>query len=378
MAPIFSGPLAGLRVVEFASLGPGPYCGMVLADLGADVIRIDRPGGSPSAQFISEPRADLMARGRRSIALDLKLAADAAIAHELLARADVLIEGLRPGVMERLGFGPAECLSANPGLVYGRVTGWGQVGPLASTAGHDINFVALSGVLHAIGAHGGPPVVPLNLLGDFAGGGLLLAFGVLAGLYERGQSGRGQVVDTAMVDGAAALSTFAHGLMAVGQWRDQRGSNLLDGSAPFYGCYECADGKHLAIGPLEPAFYREFLKRMDLETPEDWPQQDVSRWPALREQLAARFRSRTRDEWSKVFADSDACVTPVLSLSEAAEHPHNVARASFGVCDGIVQPAPAPRFSRTPGTLKPPPEKVDQHRQAILKDWGISLEKSGT
>lgn len=378
MPPPGKGPLAGLRAVEFAGLGPGPFCGMLLADLGADVVRIDPPGGSPAGRFIPEPRADLMARGRRLLALDLKQPADAALAHALLQRADVLVEGFRPGVMERLGFGPEACLQENPRLVYGRVTGWGQAGPLSGSAGHDIDYLALSGVLHAIGSRDGPPLPPLNLIGDFAGGGMLLAIGILAALQERGHSGRGQVVDAAMVDGAALLATFAHGLMAIGHWQDRRGVNLLDGGAPFYGCYACADGRHVAIGPLEPGFYRQLLAGLGLGTPEEWPQHDRDRWPALREKLAETFRTRTRDEWCRLFEGTDACVAPVLSLAEAPAHPHNRARGTFAEADGIIQPAPAPRFSRTPVALRETPQAGQDDRNAIITDWCISLDESGT
>ena len=366
------GPLSGLRVLEFAGLGAGPFCGMMLADMGADVVRIDRPGPDLKSQLIPEARADLMSRGRRSIVVDLKSPDGVALALELVAKADALIEGLRPGVMERLGLGPDDCHSRNPRLIYGRVTGWGRTGPLAQTAGHDINYVALSGVLHAIGEGGGPPIVPLNLAGDFAGGGLMLAFGILAALYERERSGKGQVVDTAMVDGAALLATFAHGLMAVGRWQDERGANLLDGGAHFYGCYECSDGQHIAIGPLEPEFYAQFLERAGLE-PKDWPQYEPARWPELRQRLVEVIRTRSQAEWCQIFEGSDACVAPVLSLTEATHHPHNTARDTFTEQDGIIQPTPAPRFSRSTTKLRSPPLRNGGEREEILREWGVEV-----
>ena len=364
------GPLSGLRVLEFAGLGAAPFCGMMLADMGADIVRIDRPGKDLKSLLIPEAHADLMSRGRRSIVMDLKSADCVALALKLVAKADALIEGLRPGVMERIGLGPDICLSRNPRLIYGRVTGWGRTGPLAHTAGHDINYVALSGVLHMIGERGGPPITPLNLVGDFAGGGLMLAFGILAALYERERSGQGQVVDAAMVDGAALLATFAHGLMAVGCWQDERGTNLLDGGAHFYGCYECSDGKYIAIGPLEPEFYAQFLERAGLRS-EDWPQYEPARWPELRERLAKVMRTRSQADWCGIFEGSDACVTPVLGLIEATRHPHNIARGSFVGQDGIVQPAPTPTFSRSATRLRSPPPRNSDDREAILCEWGI-------
>jgi len=364
-----SGPLSGLRVLELAGLGAGPFCGMMLADMGADVVRIDRPGHDFKSQLIPDPRADLMSRGRRSIVIDLKSAAGVALALDLIAKADALIEGLRPGVMERIGLGPENCLSRNPRLVYGRVTGWGRTGPLAQSAGHDINYVSLSGVLHMIGERGGPPIPPLNIAGDFAGGGMMLAFGILAALYERERSGQGQVVDAAMVDGAALLATFAHGLLAVGRWQDDRGTNLLDGGAHFYRCYECSDGRYISVGALEPEFYAQFLERAGLE-PKDWPQYDPARWPELCRRLAEVMRMRSQTEWCRIFEGSDACVAPVVSLTEAPRHPHNAAREAFVEQNGIVQPAPTPTFSRSVTSLRSPPLRNDADRQAILREWG--------
>jgi alpha-methylacyl-CoA racemase len=366
------GPLSGLRVLEFSALGAAPFCAMMLADMGADVVRIDRPEPDFKSRLMPEPRADLMSRGRRSIVIDLKSAAGVALALELAARADALIEGLRPGVMERIGLGPGDCLSRNARLVYGRVTGWGRTGPLAQSAGHDINYLALSGVLHMIGERNGPPIPPFNLAGDFAGGGMMLAFGILAALYERERSGQGQVVDAAMVDGAALLSTFAHGLMAVGRWQDARGSNLLDGGAHFYRCYECSDGRYVSVGPLEPEFYTRFLERAGLE-PKDWPQYEPARWPELCDRLAGVMRTRSQAEWCRTFEGSDACVAPVLGLAEATRHPHNLARRTFAAQDGITQPAPSPGFSRTATALRSPPLRNDAGREAILRDWGIDL-----
>ena len=368
------GPLSGLRVLEFAALGAAPYSGMILADMGADVVRIDRPGPDLKSQLIPDPRADLMSRDRRSIVIDLKTTAGVALALDLVAKADALIEGLRPGVMERIGLGPEECLSRNPHLVYGRVTGWGRTGPLAESAGHDINFVALSGVLHMIGERGGPPIPPLNVAGDFAGGGMMLAFGILAALYERERSGQGQVVDAAMVDGAALLATFAHGLTAVGRWQDERGTNLLDGGAHFYRCYECSDGRYISVGPLEPEYYAQFLQRAGLEA-EDWPQYDPARWPELARRLAEVMRTRSQAEWCRIFADSDACVAPVLSLSEATLHPHNVARGIFTKQDGIMQPIPTPAFSRSVTRLRSPPLRNDADRHTVVQDWCVDTAR---
>jgi alpha-methylacyl-CoA racemase len=365
------GPLQGFRVVELAGIGPGPFCAMLLADLGAEVLAVERPASGPPGWPV------LFARGRRRVAVDLKHPEGPGLVLDLVAAADALVEGFRPGVAERLGIGPDECLARNPRLVYGRVTGWGQEGPLARAAGHDIDYIALAGALHPVGPADGPPVPPLNLVGDFGGGGMLLALGVVAALLEAGRSGRGQVVDAAMVDGAALLTTQVHELLAAGLWSDRRGANLLDGAAPFYAVYETADGRHLAVGALEPRFYAELLERVGLGG-EDLPAQlDRDGWPVLRERLAAQFRTRTRDEWCRLLEGSDACVAPVLSLVEAPTHPHNQARGTFVDVGGVVQPAPAPRFSRTPCAHPHPPAGPGEDPGQALAAWGLSPDEVG-
>ena len=358
-----SGPLRGLRVLELAGLGPGPFCAMLLADLGADVVRVDRPGGGVTPVNHDN---DLLNRGKRSIALDLKR--DLGTALRLADRADVLIEGFRPGVAERLGIGPEVCLSRHPQLVYGRMTGWGQTGPRAHTAGHDITYIALTGALHAIGTAGGPPQIPLNLVGDFGGGALYLATGILAALWEARSSGVGQVVDAAIVDGAAHLMTMQWSLLAGGAWQDERGVNLLDSGAPFYRVYETADRRHIAVGPLEPRFFAEFMTRLGLGDEAD-DYFDRARWPRLAELIAAAFATRTQREWADLFADSDGCVAPVLSMREAAADPHLRARGTFTEHGGVTQPAPAPRFSRTEATLSRPPAAPGAHTEEVLADW---------
>lgn len=361
------GPLRGVRVVELASIGPGPHAAMTLADLGADVIRVERPGGTLSAVARDK---DVLTRGRPSVAMDLKDPRAASVVLDLVATADVLIEGMRPGVAERLGVGPAECLARNPRLVYGRMTGWGQEGPLAPHAGHDIDYIAVSGSLHGLGRAGGPPQFPQNLLGDFAGGSAYLVIGVLAALLEARASGHGQVVDAAIVDGTAHLNAMLAGLIAGGAWREERGTNLLDSGAPFYDVYETADGQHMAVGAIEPQFYAELLEGLGLvDTAPD--RSDPGNWPALREALAARFRERTQQEWTGVFEGADACVSPVLPLTEAARHPHLAARHTYLEQDGVVQPAPAPRFSRTPAALGSPPSLPGQHSREALQAWGV-------
>jgi alpha-methylacyl-CoA racemase len=359
------GPLEGVRIVELASIGPGPFCAMLLADLGAQVLAVDRPGPPRPGWPV------LFARGRRRVAVDLKHPDGPGVVLDLVAGADALVEGFRPGVAERLGIGPEACLHRNPRLVYGRVTGWGQEGPLARSAGHDIDYIALAGALHPVGPAGGPPVPPLNLLGDFGGGGMLLALGVVAALLEAGRSGKGQVVDAAMVDGAALLTTQLHELLAAGLWTDRRGANLLDGAAPFYAVYETADGRHLAVGALEPWFWAELLERVGLGAGDLPAQLDRDGWPVARERLAAVFRSRTRDEWCALLEGTDACVAPVLSLLEAPAHPHNRARASFVEVAGTLQPAPAPRFSRTPCPTPAPPS-AGGDPAAALTAWGLA------
>ncbi|GAA0496626.1 CoA transferase [Paractinoplanes deccanensis] len=356
--------LHGVRVVELAGLAPGPFGCMMLADLGADVVRVDRPGG----QF---PPPGPLGRGRRTIELDLKTEAGVADLLRLTERADVLVEGFRPGVAERLGFGPETVERINPRLVYARMTGWGQDGPLAARAGHDIDYIAIAGALEPLGRAGQRPHAPINLLGDFAGGGMLLAVGVLAALLERERSGRGQVVDAAMVDGAALLMTFVHGMAAIGQWSGARGENLLDGGAPFYDTYATADGGFMAVGALEPAFYRALLDGLGLAQADLPEQYDRSGWPVLRARFAEVFASRSRDAWTTVFAGSDACVAPVLSPAEAPGHPHHVARGSFAEIDGVTQPAPAPRLSRTPAK-EPGPETAVTVPE-VIAGWAEKL-----
>ncbi|MER5736386.1 MULTISPECIES: CaiB/BaiF CoA-transferase family protein [unclassified Streptomyces] len=363
-----TGPLAGVRVVELAGIGPGPFAAMLLADLGADVVRVDRPGG---AGLGVDPAKDLTNRNKRSVLLDLKTPGGRAAVLDLVERADLLVEGYRPGVAERLGVGPDACLARNPRLVYGRMTGWGQDGPLAHTAGHDIGYIAVTGALGMIGPDpDGPPTVPANLVGDYAGGSLYLVVGVLAALQHARTHGEGQVVDAAIVDGTAHLTSMIHAMLAAGGWQDRRGSNLLDGGCPFYGVYETSDGGHMAVGALEQRFYAEFARLLGLPDA-DGLRGDLARWPELREVVAARFRSRTRDEWTAVFEGTDACVAPVLSLREAPSHPHLAARATFAEHGGLVQPAPAPRFSATPGTLRTGPALPGADTDEVARDWAV-------
>jgi alpha-methylacyl-CoA racemase len=369
-----SGPLTGIKVVELAGIGPGPFCGMLLSDLGADVLRIERP--EPVDLGLPTPREfDLLARGRRSVALDLKTAAGVAVVKTLISRADVLIEGFRPGVTERLRLGPDDCLTINPRLIYGRVTGWGREGPLAGVAGHDIDYIALTGTLHSIGSRNGPPIPPSNLVGDFGGGGVYLAFGVVSALLERGHSGKGQIVEAAVVDGAASLMTGVYGRKAAGAWTDRRGENDLDGGAPWYSVYETEDSRYVCVGAIEERFYRELLRRLGLDG-EDLPdRKDRAGWSRLRERFAEVFRTKTRDEWTQVMEGSDACFAPVLSLTEAPEHPHNQARGTFVNVDGVVQPAPAPRFSRTPGRIQHGPARAGPNAVEVLREWGLSADQ---
>jgi len=363
-----SGPLSGIRVLEFESIGPAPFAGMLLADMGADVLVIDRPA-TTDLGLKRERWYDVMMRGKRSVTLDLKKKDSSQAALELLARADALIEGMRPGVMERLGLGPDEALKRNPKLVYGRMTGWGQDGPLAPRAGHDINYIALAGVLHAFGRKGEAPVPPLNLVGDFGGGGMLLGFGVACALLEASRSGRGQVVDAAMVDGASLLAAMFAGFLKAGTWSEQRGENILDTGAPWYNVYETRDGKHVSIGSIESRFFDELVSRLGLrDVP---PQHDRARWPEMRSLLEKAFKSKTRDEWCKVFEGSDACFAPVLSWSEARRDPHNKSRTSFVEVSGVEQPAPAPRFSRTPGAVRRAPPERGEGGAAALAEWGF-------
>lgn len=366
------GPLHGIKVVEFAALGPCPMAAMILADLGAEVVRIERklpPGAKPGSELF-DPRIDILNRSRRVVTLDLKKPEGIAAARQLIAGADILVEGFRPGVMERLGLGPDDALKANPCLVFGRMTGWGQTGPLASAAGHDINYLSLSGALHAIGEPGRKPVVPLNLVADCGGGAMLLVVGVLAALTEARNSGQGQVVDAAMTDGSALLMTMMYTLKAMGEWTQQRGSNLLDGGAHFYDTYRCRDGKYISIGPIEPQFYALFLAKTGLTDPDFSQQWDRARWPELKARLAAHLETRSRDEWCQLLEGSDACVAPVLDMDEAPEHPHNRARGTFIEVGGVIQPAPAPRFSRsTPATPHPP--VTGATGEDVLADWGF-------
>jgi alpha-methylacyl-CoA racemase len=365
------GPLEGIKLIEIAGIGPGPYCAMVLSDMGAEVIRVVRPGPDP---FAPNPAGDLLSRGRRSIGVDLKHPDGVALVLDLIDRADGLFEGFRPGVMERLGLGPDPCLERNPRLVYGRMTGFGQDGPLAQAAGHDINYIALAGVLAHIGRRDQPPTPPINLIGDFGGGGLLLAFGMVCALLERVRSGKGQVVDAAMVDGAAALMTIFHSAQQSGFWSDTPGHNLIDGGAPFYDVYATADGKYVSVGSIEPQFYARLLEITGLADEDLSGQMDRDGWPRMRERLTEIFRSKTRDEWCDLMEGSDACFAPVLTMAEAREHPHNRARGTFVEIEGIAQPGPAPRFSRTPPEIARPPARGASHTDEVLTEWGFAAE----
>ena len=368
------GPLSGLKIVEVAGIGPAPFAAMMLSDMGADVIRVDRlensNGGDPAA-----PPSDIFNRGRRSIALNLKSAGGLKTLLDLIGQADAVMEGFRPGVAERLGFGPEVCHEINPKLVYGRMTGWGQDGPYALTAGHDINYIALAGVLAHLGREGEKPTPPINLVGDFGGGGMLLAFGLVCALLEAGRSGQGQVVDAAMVDGSASLMTMVWGFKAMGMWSDDRGTNLLDTATHFYDTYECADGNFVSIGSIEPQFYAELLKHTNLEQVyvdlgAPMPtQMDKAKWPEMKAHLAAIFVTKSRDEWSALLEGTDICFAPVLTMDEAAQHPHNVHRKTFVEVAGITQPAPSPRFDRTPGEIQRPPSHPGQHTDEILTEW---------
>lgn len=372
------GPLSGLRVVELAGIGPGPFAAMLLADLGAEVISVERPDGGGSVISADQ---DALRRGRRSVILDLRRPEGARAVLDLVSRADVLIEGYRPGVAERLGLGPDECWARNPRLVYGRMTGWGQEGPLSHSAGHDISYLAITGALHAIGKPGQSPTVPLNLIGDFGGGSLYLVIGILAAVFEAARSGRGQVVDAAIVDGAASLTTLMHGLIAADLWLDERGVNMLDGGLPWYDVYETADGAHMAVGPLEPKFYAQFTQLLGLEA-DRGERADPHAWPQLRERIGKAFAAKTRAEWTAIFEGTDACVAPVLGLTEASDHPHNAARGVFIDVDGVTQPAPAPRFSRTPASVRRGPVAPGTDTREALTDWGVrdveELLSSGT
>lgn len=359
------GPLSGLKIVEFAGIGPGPFCGMLLADQGADVVRIDRKGAGRDSKF------DIPSRGRRSVALDLKDPADIEIALKLISKADGLIEGFRPGVMERLGLGPNVCIARNPALVYGRMTGWGQTGALSHSAGHDINYISITGGYHAMGRAGETPAPPLNLVGDYGGGALYLAFGLCAGLLHAKATGEGQVIDVAMSDGAASLMAMFYGMRGSGLWTDNRGDNMLDGGAHYYDAYECADGKFVSIGSIEPQFYALLLEKAGISDPQFKAQHDKSAWPVLKEKTAALFRTKTRDEWCEIMEGTDICFAPVLSMAEAPHYKHNTDRETFVEIDGVVQPNIAPRFMKTPGKIQGPPPKIGEHNDDVLSDWGI-------
>lgn len=364
------GPLMGVKVVEIAGKGPATWCAMMLSDMGAEVLRVDRSDAvNPPAR--DERSAEFVnLRGRRSIAVDLKTADGAEVVLRLAEQADALIEGFRPGVVERLGVGPETCLARNERLIYGRMTGWGQDGPMAQAPGHDINYLALSGLLHAIGP-ADRPVPPLNLVGDYGGGGLLLAFGIVCALLDAGRSGKGQVIDAAMLDGSALLGSIFHGLAQVAQWKDERASNMLDGGAHYYGTYETADGRWVAIGAMEPKFYSVLLDRLGIAGDDLPDQQAQSRWPEMRERFAAAFRTRSRDEWVDLLGSIDTCFSPVLTLEEALTHEHNVSRGLFVWSDGVLQAAPAPRFSRTPGEISRPAAQVGEHTEEALSEWGF-------
>ena len=369
-----SGPLEGVRIIELAGLGPAPFAGMMLSDAGADIIRIDR---ADRATFPprEEPHVDLMNRGRRSVAVDLKHPDGVALVLDLVEGADGLMEGFRPGVAERLGLGPDVCLARNPKLAYGRMTGYGQDGPMAQAAGHDIDYIALSGALEAIGRAGERPVPPLNLVGDFGGGGMLLAYGMLAAILGARTTGKGQVVDAAMVDGAASLMTMTYTLRSAGVWQDGRGTNLLNTGAHFYEVYETSDAKYMGVGAIEPQFYAELIRLLGFEDVDLSTQMDRTTWAAMKVRFTATFASKTRDEWEAIFAGSDACVAPVLSATEAPDHPHNKARGTFTEVAGVVQPAPAPRFLSTPGSIRRPPPNPGQHGDEALADWGLAADQ---
>ncbi len=363
------GPLSGIKIVEFAGLGPGPFCGMILADMGADVIVVDR-----IENYGKSKTNDLASRGKKSIAVDLKNPESKDLIHSLVKNVDALLEGLRPGKMEKLGYGPDDLLSINPKLIYGRMTGWGQTGSFSPEAGHDINYIALTGALGAMGSKDTPPFPPLNLVGDFGGGGMLLAMGICAALVESSKSGKGQVIDAAMTDGSALLMTMMYGMYSAGQWKDQRDSNLLDGAAHFYGCYECKDNKYISIGSIEPQFYAALIRCMQLDETTFNNQFDQKQWPELKKIVSERFKTRTRDEWCEIFKGNDVCFAPVLSLQESVNYQHNKDRKTFVEIAGINQPAPAPRFSRTESEVKHPPLKVGSNTQEIIDGLNLTMD----
>jgi alpha-methylacyl-CoA racemase len=367
-----SGPLVGVKVVEFAGIGPAPFCGMLLADLGADVVRIDRK------ESVGRTQLDISNRGKRSIAVDLKSPEGVEAVLSLIETADIVFEGFRPGVMERLGVGPDVAQKRNPRIVYGRMTGWGQTGPWSQMAGHDIDYIALTGALHTMGRAGEPPAPPLNLVGDFGGGALYLAFGLMAAVIEARTSGKGQVIDCAMIDGAASLMTMFYSMRHTGVWNDKRDDNMLDGGAHFYDTYECADGKWLALGAIEPQFHTVLVEGLGLSEAEFPARMDRANWPKFSERIAGVILTRTRDEWMKVFEGTDACVAPVLSMEEAPKHPHNLARQTFKTAFGAIQPGPAPRFSRTPGAIGGVPAQAGKHSAEVMKAWGVSAERAAS
>ena len=365
------GPLQGVKVIEVGGIGPGPFCGMMLSDMGAEIVRVERKG-----QFaITEPKFDVLMRNRRSVEIDLRKEEGVSALLKMVEQADALQEGFRPGVMEKLGLGPDVCLRRNPRLVYGRMTGWGQEGPLAKAAGHDINYISLSGALHTIGRKGEKPVPPLNLVGDFGGGGMMLAFGMACALFEAQKSGKGQVVDAAMIDGSAVLMAMMYGFRASGFWVDERGANMLDGAAHFYDTYETADGKYVSIGSIEPQFYALLLKHTGIDDPDFQNQHDQSKWPAFKARLTEVFKTKTRDEWCRIMEGTDVCFAPVLSLDEAKDHPQSQTRNTFIEVGGVLQPAPAPRFSRTKPETPNPPPKVGGDTEAVLADFGFSPDE---
>lgn len=367
------GPLEGIRVVELAGIGPGPFSAMLLSDLGAEVVRVDRPNAGPASAH-QVHHLDLLLRGRRSVAADLKQPAGVQAVLRMIDQADIVIDPYRPGVAERLGVGPDVCLDRNPRLVYGRMTGWGQTGPLSKVAGHDLNYVALAGPLAAMGRAGQPPAPALNLIGDFGGGGMLLAFGIVAGLVERTSSGKGQVIDAAMLDGTAMLFASVVGFMNMGIWNPNRESNFLDGGAHYYDSYETADGKYVTVGAIEPQFYAQLLDLLELD-PDDWPQDDQSKWPEMKARLRSLFRSRTRSQWQELLEGTDVCFAPVLTFDEALQHPHIAEREVYVTVEGAVQPAPAPRFGRTPGAIQGPPCAPGEHSSEVLGDWGFTRDE---
>ena len=366
------GPLQGMKIVEVGGIGPGPFCAQMLSDMGADIVRVDRKGIDKG---LIDNKFNLLHRNRRSIGVDLKKPEGIETVLKLIEQADALIEGFRPGIMEKLGLGPDICHKRNPKLIFGRMTGWGQEGPMAQAAGHDINYIALSGALHAMGRPGQKPVPPLNLVGDLGGGGMFLAFGIVCGIYEAQKSGQGQVVDAAMVDGVSSLMGMFYGMFAGGMWTDNPGTNWLDGGAHFYDTYETSDGKWVSIGSIEPQFYALLLKHTNINDPDFTNQMDSKKWPELKKKIEVIFKMKTRDEWCQIMENTDVCFAPVLSLTEAMKHPHNVFRKTFVEYDGVMQPAPAPRFSRTKPEIKLPPPAPAEHNETALADWGFSIDE---